>query len=58
VIARRNKTPLAPENRETAARLDQGLGVSYRMLGYEVKKIGVMPVQDRLRFVLEEIAEA
>jgi hypothetical protein len=28
------------------------------MLGYEVKRIGVMPVQDRLRFVLEEIEEA
>jgi predicted ATPase len=58
VIARRNKTPLAPENRETAARLDQGLKASDRMLGYEVKRIGVMPVQDRLRFVLEEIEEA
>ena len=46
------------ENRETAARLDQGLEASYRMLGYEVKRIGVMPVQDRLRFVLKEIEEA
>lgn len=43
------------EDRETAARLDRELEASYRMLGYEVKRIGVMPVQDRLRFVLQEI---
>jgi len=43
------------EDRETAARLDRELEASYRMLGYEVKRIGVMPVKDRLRFVLQEI---
>jgi len=43
------------EDRKTAARLDRELEASYRMLGYEVKRIGVMPVKDRLRFVLQEI---
>ena len=43
------------EDQETAARLDRELEASYRMLGYEVKRIGVMPVQDRLRLVLQEI---
>jgi predicted ATPase len=43
------------EDRETAERLDRELEASYRMLGYEVKRIGVMPVQDRLRLMLQEI---
>jgi len=43
------------EDRETAARLDRELEASYRMLGYEVKRIGVMSVQDRLRLMLQEI---
>jgi len=45
------------EDREAAERLDWELEASYRMLGYEVKRIGVMPVQDRLRFVLHEIED-
>ena len=43
------------ENGETASRLDGALEASYRMLGYEVIRIGVMPVEDRLSFVLQEI---
>jgi predicted ATPase len=43
------------EDNQIAIRLDQGLEQSYRMLGYEVTRIGVMPVQDRLRLILQEI---
>jgi predicted ATPase len=43
------------EDQETAAKLDRGLEAGYRTLGYEIKRIGVMPVQDRLRLILQEI---
>jgi len=43
------------EDHEMAARLDRSLEASYRRLGYEVTRIGVMPVKDRLRLIIEEI---
>lgn len=45
------------EEKETAAKLDRALEKSYRMLGYEVIRIAVMPAQDRLRTVLEALGE-
>ena len=46
------------EEREAAARLDQSLEAGYRMLGYDVTRIGVMPVKDRLELILREIEAA
>lgn len=43
------------EDTQTAVRLDQCLEQSYKMLGYEVTRIGPLPVQERLRLVLEEM---
>jgi len=43
------------EDSQIAMRLDQSLEQSYKMLGYEVTRIGMMPVQERLRFVLKEM---
>ena len=43
------------EDQETAARLDRGLEASYRGLGYDVIRIGVMPVKDRLSLIVQEI---
>lgn len=43
------------EDQETAARLDRELEACYRTLGYEIKRIGVIPVQARLRLILQEI---
>lgn len=43
------------EDQDEAASLDQGLEASYSALGYEVIRIGVMPVKERLRRVTEEI---
>ena len=45
------------EDQEMAARLEQALEASYRGLGYDVTRIGVMPVRDRLTMVLKEIEE-
>jgi len=45
------------EERETAAELDHALEKSYKMLGYAVKRIGAMPVKDRLRIVLEALGQ-
>jgi predicted ATPase len=43
------------EDQQTAARLDRELEAGYRTLGYEIKRIGVMSVQDRLKLILQEI---
>jgi predicted ATPase len=43
------------EDQGTAARLDQSLEAGYRQRGYEVTRIGVMPVKERLRLLIEEI---
>jgi predicted ATPase len=45
------------ETHEVAARLDRALESDYRMLGYEVTRVGVMPVEERLRFIVEQIEE-
>ncbi|MBW1859723.1 MAG: ATP-binding protein, partial [Deltaproteobacteria bacterium] len=36
------------EDKETAMKLDEGLEQSYNMLGYDVIRIGVMSIQERL----------
>ncbi len=36
-------------------KLDQALERSYRMFSYDVARIGVMPIQERLRIIIEEI---
>lgn len=46
------------EETETAARLDHGLEAGYKMLGYDVTRIGVMPAEERLRLILQEIETA
>lgn len=43
------------EDRQTAVKLDQGLEAGYKMLGYEVTRIGVMSVQERLRVIVDQI---
>jgi predicted ATPase len=43
------------EDQQTAARLDRELEAGYRTLGYEIKRIAVMSVQDRLKLILQEI---
>jgi len=43
------------EDQEEAAILDQSLEASYSGLGYEVIRIGVMPVKERLRRVIGEV---
>ena len=43
------------EDQHGAESLDQGLEASYSALGYEVIRIGVMPVKERLRRVIAEI---
>lgn len=43
------------EDNDTAMKLDEGLEQSYKMLGYEVTRIGVMSVQERVEIVLTEI---
>ncbi|MDY6987866.1 MAG: AAA family ATPase [Thermodesulfobacteriota bacterium] len=45
------------EDRQAAAILDQRLEASYSALGYEVIRIGVMPVKERLRRVIEELGK-
>jgi predicted ATPase len=45
------------ERRNTAAILERALEKSYSMVGYEVTRIGVMPVRERLRIVLESLEE-
>jgi len=43
------------EDIQTAVSLDQGLEQSYRMLGYDVIRVAVMPIEDRTKFILKEI---
>jgi predicted ATPase len=43
------------EDSQIAARLHQSLEQSYKMVGYQVTRIGVMPLQDRLELVLKEM---
>ena len=43
------------EDSRIAIRLDKCLEQSYKMLGYEVTRIGVMPIEERLRLVLKEM---
>jgi predicted ATPase len=38
---------------KTAVSLDQGLEQSYRMLGYDVIRVAVMPIEDRTKFILK-----
>ncbi len=45
------------EDSRIAIRLDKCLEQSYKMLGYEVTRIGVMPVEERLRLVLKEMGK-
>ena len=45
------------EEQATADKLDQALEKSYRILGYEVTRIGVMSVEERLRTVLDILGE-
>jgi predicted ATPase len=46
------KDPVRSEDRRAAARLTTLLKKSYRVLGYEVITVPVLPVDQRLRFVL------
>jgi predicted ATPase len=41
------------EDIQTAVSLDQGLEQSYRMLGYDVIRVAVMPIEDRTKFILK-----
>lgn len=43
------------EDNELAIRLDRSLEQSYRMLGYEVTRIGVMNLAARVKIVVEQI---
>ena len=43
------------EDKQTSKKLDKSLEQGYRMLGYDVVRIGVMSVQERLKIVLMEI---
>ena len=43
------------EDKALAIKLDRSLERSYRMLGYEVRRIGVMPLGERVRVVVEQI---
>ena len=43
------------ENHEIAGRLEQGLEKSYRLLGYDVVRVGVMSVADRVKFIVDRI---
>jgi predicted ATPase len=43
------------EKNEMAAELDRALERVYRRLGYAVQRIGAMPVQDRLKIVLDTL---
>ncbi|MBW2566841.1 MAG: ATP-binding protein [Deltaproteobacteria bacterium] len=45
------------EDIQTAVSLDQGLEQSYRMLGYDVIRVAVMPIEDRTKLILKEIEE-
>jgi predicted ATPase len=43
------------EDSQIAIRLDQSLEQSYGMLGYEVMRINAMPVEERVKIILQEI---
>jgi len=43
------------EDKEIAMKLDEGLEQSYKMLGYDVMRIGVMSIQERVEIVVREI---
>ena len=43
------------EDSQTATSLDQSLEQSYKMLGYDVIRVGVMPVQERVKVIVKEI---
>ena len=43
------------EDNEVAVRLDRSLEKGYRMLGYEVTRIGVMHLGERVKVVVEQI---
>ncbi len=43
------------EKRETADMLDRALGKGYSLLGYDVIRIEVMPAEDRLQRILQEM---
>lgn len=45
------------EQSGAAAELDRALESSYRQLGYDVQRIGAMPVRDRLRIILEALGD-
>jgi predicted ATPase len=43
------------ENKETARKLDEGLEQAYEMLGYDVVRIPVVSIEDRLEVILGEM---
>jgi predicted ATPase len=43
------------EESVTAGQLERALETSYRELGYVVRRIGVMPLRDRLRIILDAL---
>lgn len=49
------KDPVRSEDEKIASELEQLLKKSYRMLGYEIVIVPVMPVSRRVNFILEHI---
>lgn len=47
--------PARIEDTQTVVRLDKRLEQSYKELGYEVKRVRVMPIDERVKVVLQEI---
>lgn len=45
------------EDNQIAIRLDQSLEQSYKMLGYEIMRIKVMPIEERVRVIVDQIEE-
>lgn len=43
------------EDSQIAIRLDQSLEQSYKMLGYEIMRVKVMPIGERVKVILQEI---
>jgi predicted ATPase len=45
------------EDDQIAIRLDQSLEQSYKMLGYEIMRIKVMPIEERVKVIVDQIEE-
>jgi predicted ATPase len=43
------------EDDQIAIRLDQSLEQSYKMLGYEIMRIKVMPIEERVKVIVDQI---